>query len=282
MTGTCIRKPGSEWTLCPCLPCRTEMARKSKIHRAGRKAVRDVRPQAWARVVAWVEAGYSQAVLSSLIGVGHRTADAMIRDARAGRQRPIHHATARRILAAPEHPDAGGFIPSHGTWRRLQALTVMGWSMADLATRCDVKESTLHALRDPKHRTTRPRFATVVERLYDELSGKRGPCQYAATRALRKGWAPPAAWDDIDNPTETPQGVGRSTLRLACEEVAEEVEHLLRFDPLATADRLAERMHYADRTSVTNPLRRAGRTALLATLARNAELASPAATRRTA
>lgn len=270
---TCIRLPGSEWTLCPCPTCRTDQSRKAKIHRLGRVAVNDVRPQAWARVIAWVEAGYSCGAIQTLTGVGSNAAYLMVQDVKAGRTRPIRHATARRIMAAPARPADGGWVPSVGTVRRLQALTVMGWSMADLAARSDVAESTLHALRDPKHKTTRPRFAAAVERLYDELSGTRGPCQYAATRALRKGWAPPAAWDDIDDPAETPDGAGQSTQHRTREEVAEEVEHLLRFDPLATADRLAHRLGYADASSIQNPLRRAGRADLLATLARNAELA---------
>lgn len=280
---TCIRKPGSEWTMCRCDPCRADMARKAKKRRHGLPVTEDVRDKAWQRIQGWDERGYTAGVIAAMTGLADRTVMPMIYASRDGRRHKVTHATARKIVAAPERPVAsGGWIPSLGTVRRLQALTVMGWSMAALAERCGIQESTLHTLRNPKHTMTRPRFAEAVRALYDELSGKRGPCQYAATRALRKGWAPPAAWDDIDNPTETPQGVGRSALRLACEEVAEEVEHLLRFDPLATADHLAERMHYADRTSVTNPLRRAGRTDLLATLARNAELASPTTPRRTA
>ncbi|MDR6861950.1 helix-turn-helix domain-containing protein [Phycicoccus sp. 3266] len=207
------------------------MARKSKLRRNGRPVVVDVRHQAWERITQWVAAGYSPTVIAGLAGVRRRTADGMANDARAGRARLVHHSTARRIMDAADRPTGGGgWVPSTGTVRRLQALTVMGWSMADLAERCDVAESTLHALRDPKHRTTRPKFAAAVERLYDELADKEGNCRYAGARARNRGWLPPAAWDDPDtDPQPGEQGT---------DDVVDEVvvERAMNGDPVTLTD----------------------------------------------
>lgn len=262
---TCIRKTGSEWTMCRCEPCRADMARKSKRRRNGHAAVEsDVRTEAWARVVAWVGAGYSATVIAGLSGVRRRAADSMVNDAKAGRNRSLHHATARRVMAAPQRPtEGGGWVPSVGTSRRLRALTVMGWSMRSLSERCDLHESTLAALRDPKHRTTRPKFAVVVARLYDELAMHQGPCRYAATRAARKGWAPPLAWDDIDDPNAEPlhmlaaesQGVDEAAVerRMDGDLVpitrAERWVCVERLHALGLSDRaIATRLHLPDRT----------------------------------
>jgi hypothetical protein len=57
-------------------------------------------------------------------------------------------------------------------------------------------------------RSTADRIATA----YDALWNKRPPlgdqgCKRARTHALRLGYLPPLAWDDIDNPDERPATV---------------------------------------------------------------------------
>jgi transposase-like protein/lambda repressor-like predicted transcriptional regulator len=201
MSTECIRRKGSEWTLCQCASCRKEMRRKVKLRRSGVAAVRDQRPAARRRIAEWMRAGYSIGLLAQATGIRKATLQRQM----AGTRSAISHSTAARIMAASLGDlQTGGFVPSVGTVRRLRALTAMGWSMPQLADRCDVRESTLHALRDPAHRFTRPMYANAVAALYDEFSTQRGPSQYAATRALRRGWLPPHVWDDIDDPTEDP------------------------------------------------------------------------------
>ena len=196
----CIRRPGSIWTLCKCDTCRADIARKAKLRRNGHAVVDDRRAEARARLAQWRDAGYSVGVIAHMTGIRVATLAEHVN----GTRNWMTHSTAEKILNATAPTDAAGFIPSTGTWRRLRALTVMGWSMSSLSTRTGVPECTLHALRDPAHATTRPRFAAAVATVYDELSMTPGPCRYAATRARRKGWLPPLAWDDIDDPSETP------------------------------------------------------------------------------
>ena len=96
------------------------------------------------------------------------------------------------------------------------------------------------------------------------------------------------AWDDdtIDDPAAVPDtgDQGRRVNGRPAEHVAEDVAFLLEQDPVATADQIAHRLGYADRTGVQNALApdRANRPDLLAQLARNAELAGHSGGRRVA
>ena len=95
-----------------------------------------------------------------------------------------------------------------GTVRRLQALAAEGWTLADLADLLGVTRSGVHMLRsDPPARmltATAERVRAVYEQLGPpDLTPAR---RVARARALRRGWAPPLAWDDddLDNPAATP------------------------------------------------------------------------------
>jgi DNA-binding NarL/FixJ family response regulator len=228
----CIRRAGSEWTLCKCDTCRRDIRRKAKLARNGRANINDQRAAALQRLAEWENAGYSVGFMAQAAGIRKATLDRHI----AGKRSQISHATARKIMAANvDAVTVGGFIPSVGTVRRLRALTVMGWSMSAIAERTGIKESTLHALRDPAHRFTRPMYAKAVADAYEALSMTHGGCRYAATRAVRKGWLPPLAWDDIDDPGENPQ---RNVLPVDIDEVA--VERLMAGDkvPATRAERV--------------------------------------------
>lgn len=278
---TCTRKPGSLWTNCRCDNCKPHRARMAKLHRNGRLPA-DHRANAWARIRRWEAAGYTPGVVAHMTGLSVRTVAPMLDAARNAQTHHMIHTTATKILAAPLVPTTGqGWIPSIGTVRRLQALTVMGWSMRELANRCDLQESTLSALRNPVHKMTRPRFAATVARLYDDLSNTRGPARVAAARALNRGWPPPAAWDDdaIDNPHATACTGEQPTTRptggsVPSDVVADNVEWLLRHDDTLTAAQLAHRLGYCGRSAIQTALKRAGRDDLLERLARNAEAAS--------
>lgn len=279
----CTRKPGSVWTNCRCDECKPHRSRMAKLHRNG-KMPADHRDAAWARIQRWEAAGYTQGVVAHMTGLADRTIAPMFHAVRNGQRPNMEHRTARKILAAPLIPTSGhGWIPSLGTMRRLQALTVMGWSMRDLSERCDLQESTLAALRNPIHKMTRPRFAATVADLYAELSDTRGPGRYAAARARNRGWFPPAAWDDdaIDDPNATPD-MGEETKRATggtgrpVEDLIEDIEWLLRHDPSLTTTQLAHRLGYADKSGIQNALgpKRGNRPDLLARLNRNTEMAA--------
>lgn len=99
-------------------------------------------------------------------------------------------------------------VPAVGTIRRIQALVCMGWSMPTLSERLGAaRPQTIQNLaRKPHDAQIRVATAEKIRGLYDELSMLHGPNRVGAARAITKGWAPPLAWDDIDNPHEKPTG----------------------------------------------------------------------------
>lgn len=72
--------------------------------------------------------------------------------------RRVRPATAQRILAiTPSEANvaAGGHVSAIGTWRRLQALTALGWALPVLAVQLDSSTSKLSRIMTtggPDHR----------------------------------------------------------------------------------------------------------------------------------
>jgi hypothetical protein len=81
----------------------------------------------------------------------------------------------------------------------------MGWTFNEIGRRIGTTGQTLQS----QLRTSRVSYRRAVQiaAVYDELWDKPGPSRITATKARRWGYAPPSAWDDIDNPLERPKGV---------------------------------------------------------------------------
>jgi lambda repressor-like predicted transcriptional regulator len=95
------------------------------------------------------------------------------------------------------------------TRRKLAALQAIGWSLTDLGARIgrtqQALSETFHSTA-PIHRTTE----TLVAKVYDELHLQPQEGYYAnrtKLRAKRAGYAPPLAWDSIEDLDETPKGM---------------------------------------------------------------------------
>lgn len=111
----------------------------------------------------------------------------------------IAHCAAAKRRAMRAMNGVPAQAPALGTQRRIQALAALGWRMADIANAAGYTrghEAVTRLLRVPTvQRKTADRIATA----YDQLSGKPGPSNVVRTNAQKRGWAPPLAWDDIDN-----------------------------------------------------------------------------------
>lgn len=106
-----------------------------------------------------------------------------------------------------------------GTVRRIRALYALGWTSPQLAVRLGVTPARVGHLASGKWRQVHRHTAARVAALYDELSMVVPrdpdvlPPRHARVHdrqrrwAAAKGWAPPLAWDDIDDPNETPTGL---------------------------------------------------------------------------
>lgn len=91
-------------------------------------------------------------------------------------------------------------VAARGSIRRIRALVAIGWSMEHQAARLGLKKQAIQnfAVKSPDTRirvTTAKRYSD----LFDELHMTPGPSDKAREIAVRKGWAPPLAWEDIDS-----------------------------------------------------------------------------------
>lgn len=93
-------------------------------------------------------------------------------------------------------------VPALGSRRRLQALIAMGWTQTYLAERIGWTVANLCSITNGKKDRIIQRTASDIGTLYEELSMSFGPSLRSRNHAFRKGWAPPLAWDDIDDPDE--------------------------------------------------------------------------------
>jgi hypothetical protein len=111
----------------------------------------------------------------------------------------------RRILKRGERLT----VPALGTQRRLRALAVMGWSFAEVGRRLGGTSGSCVSNLAKEPKWVYPETAEKIAALFEELCMIPGESKVARSRALAKGWAPPLAWDDIDDPADSPEGCRR-------------------------------------------------------------------------
>ena len=223
-------------------------------------------------------AGLSSRTIAASTGV----ASAIIELLEYGRKKWIYPATERRILAVSFNLDripAGRNVDASGTRRRIEALMLAGWSQGHIARALGVSRQRVSTYRAGAH--VEAATARTIRDLFEQWWDKPGPEIRATNKAIREGFAPAAAWDDIDDPSATPD-LGAETPRphggqgRPVAELVEDILWLLRHDGPLTAAQLAERFGYADKSAIQNALAadRGNRPDILAQLKRNAQLAA--------
>lgn len=107
-------------------------------------------------------------------------------------------------------------VPAVGTQRRVQSLVTLGHGFTDMAEALDVSAQAVHNLANRRLAYVRSTTAASVHDLFERWSMRlpseetgiqRKRAQYARTVGRKCGWPPPLAWDDIDDPDETPKGL---------------------------------------------------------------------------
>lgn len=97
-----------------------------------------------------------------------------------------------------------------GARRRVEALHAIGYSHTDLIEATGFSKSWFVGLLTGETTRIQRKRDDKIRALYAALCVRPKYTEAAAkarTHARKQGWAPPMAWDHIDNPTETPQGV---------------------------------------------------------------------------
>lgn len=97
-------------------------------------------------------------------------------------------------------------VPAYGMHRRIQALQALGWSQAQIGEAAGLSRQAISKLT--KGEKARKFSIGRIERAYNQLSTKTPPPSTAASRArafaAAHGWAPPLAWNNIDDPADKP------------------------------------------------------------------------------
>jgi transcriptional regulator with XRE-family HTH domain len=125
-----------------------------------------------------------------------------------GYQDLITKDTARKIYKAT--PAFGSKLPTIGPRRMLQALSLLGYRVRQMATEIEVPFSVLVSLRAGEYQYVNTTYVLAIREYYDKHKDTPAPdcpgARGAITRARQKGWAPPAAWvgRDINDPNVGP------------------------------------------------------------------------------
>lgn len=115
----------------------------------------------------------------------------------------VNPVTARRILEIPiprsPLPTAKP-IPADGSRRRTQALYTLGYSIAWQATHAGVSRNLISRVIHGQSSSIMACHAAKIRELYDAYWDKPAPdtreSRGIRTRARKRGWLPPLAWDD--------------------------------------------------------------------------------------
>lgn len=130
-----------------------------------------------------------------------------------------HDLCCRRAMAMYEKSgrlarlNGGRAVPAIGYQRRVQALMRLGWSSPDIAQAAGWphRNYVLRVVNGQKGKPTtwlERKTADALEAAYDKLAmvtPEMTPTRARTkARATRLGYAPPLAWDEIDDPDERP------------------------------------------------------------------------------
>ena len=100
-------------------------------------------------------------------------------------------------------------VPAIGTLRRFQALIALGHTGPQIASCAGLSLRTLRSIGYHGSTTVHAETARKMAAAYEQLCMVRPIGHYAnraRSMANRRGWAPPLAWNDIDDPDEQPHG----------------------------------------------------------------------------
>lgn len=135
------------------------------------------------------------------------TAQAPVQKIATGVQQNATETTITAILGV--QPDGlryteRGNVLTVGAARRLQGLMHQWYRAEDLAPLLRTDPETVRRWRRCYFPSITLRRHEQIADLADRLEGTRGPSRIAHLRAVANGWVALAAWDDVDDPGETP------------------------------------------------------------------------------
>lgn len=187
---TCIRRPHTTWTTCPCPTCNIDRRRMHKRARAGLyKRVPTEQAQTVLRELR--DAGWTAHAIASACGLHYRSVDRDMNSVRIGAK------IAAKIINYGDPTE--GSVGSVGTMRRLQGLARQGYDLQTIADATGIRFSTLAAIRNGVTARVKATFYTTIRDYTNSVGVKVGPSTLAQKQAETKQWPGILAWDDIDD-----------------------------------------------------------------------------------
>lgn len=122
------------------------------------------------------------------------------------RKASVRYEKGRRWLV---HQGLMPTVSALGFKRRVRALMAIGWTQKEIAAELGIAQGNLALKLRTNETVRRATHETAVE-VYERLCMTVRTSVVAgrtARIALKNGWPPPLAWDDIDDPNEQPTGV---------------------------------------------------------------------------
>lgn len=159
--------------------------------------------------VLWLKSqGLSDARIAELASVSRST----VYRIKLGYASWVGTANARRILAVfGTDPGPDSMVLNVGIRRRIEALQLQGWTLAEIGRRLGVNGHVWDRCKYKriKHSEAQ-RFLPILDQLSNETPpldtpGQRRAAGKARHTAERRGYVNLLAWDDIDDPAEKPK-----------------------------------------------------------------------------
>jgi hypothetical protein len=201
------RQPASERVPhCECPRCDHALRlrrRNNKLRQLGRPPRVPTGPVA-AHVRALIDRGWTQANIATAAGVAQPT----ISETVAGKWATMKSANAAAILAVQGRPPQAQHLDPRVTIRQLQALAALGWPMREVCTRAGLHHRFgADLMRDTK-RGISQEAADRITQTFTELCMtvplNTSTSRHVRTWAARQGWAPPLAYENMNDLADDP------------------------------------------------------------------------------
>lgn len=196
---------------CRCRRCVTGWTRAGQkrhlLRLAGKPA--SLTPPEVARVLAHIhtcqDTGMSQCLIARKAGVAQSTISRLLSNPGVTCLRQ----QGERILAVqPGDFDQRADRPATGTIRRVRALYFTAHGPASITRHADLSLTMVTEIAGAEYKTVSASTEETVRAACVALAGITGTCRSARVRAIREGWAPLGAWDEIDDPEALPEFTG--------------------------------------------------------------------------
>lgn len=146
----------------------------------------------------WHRQGITYEAIARQTGVSACTLTEIL----SGQRPQVKYSTVRRLTGLdPDKAlrDSGGLnVDALATVRMLRALVAIGHPCNAMAAGLGMSVQHFSDLINGKRPYVRQGTAWAAKRMYDARSMTLGGSVFSRNRALRRGWAPPLAWEYLD------------------------------------------------------------------------------------